>query len=480
MKRNFVIWALVIVLAALIGISVFFFTRKQADTAEVYAISHISVSITEDRFEELEQYTELETVDFQDSTCYDRILEYAQDHPEVSVTYRVDLGGTKLTNHDTGTELAVGSFDHDTLISDLRYLPELRAISFPLTDLSVAQLEELCAAYPDLDITWTVSYQGAELAFDTVELTIEESDVAEVSRLLAYLPQLQDLTFSGTAPALEDMLLLKSEFAEIMFHWNFELFGVEVDSDMKEIDLSGIPMESVEELENSLAYFNGLNKVILCDSGLPSSEIDALWKRHPETRFVWNVQIGRFNVRTDITYLMPNQFGYYGVDYYSRLRDEDCREMKYLVDLICLDMGHMHITDISFVKYMPNLEYLVVGDSRVKDLSPLAGAQNLRYLEAFLSGVEDISALAYCPALEDVNLCHNLLKDYSALMELEDLKNIWIAGNYISKEERALLEAAHPDAKIVYDLEGSTGAGWRELPNYYAMRDILGMPYMVG
>lgn len=479
MKKTMV-WGLLaaILLAGVIGVPAFLRAREQAAEAERYAVADLSMTLTEENAAELEKYTALKTVDFLNSTCYDRMARFAREHPAVSVTYRVDVGGTELTNRVQEAELAPGSFEFDALLENLPYLPELRTLSLPRTDLTADQLYKLRSAHPDLTVTWTVPFQGGELPWDTAELTLENADAEQVSRLLPYLPLLRDLTFTGTAPAQEAVVRLKGDYGDILFHWNFTLFGIPVSSDDVEIDLSGIPMDSVETLENSLSWFNCLEKVILCDTGLDSSEIDALWKRHPETRFVWNVRIGRFTVRTDVIYLMPNQHGYYGTDDYGRLRDADCTEMKYLVDLICLDMGHMKITDISFVQYMPKLEYLIIADTGVTDLSPLAGAPKLKYLEAFFNKITDISPLAQCHALEDVNICHNWITNFSALLELENLKHIWIAGHRISQEDRERLEAAHPDAVIIYHLEGSTGAGWRELPNYYAQRDIMGAPYM--
>lgn len=476
MKKTVVSLILAAVLIA--GVLTVLHLRQKTEEAERYAVPALSMVLTEENAGELERYTALESVDFQNSTCYDRMERYVREHPQVHVTYRVDLGGTVLTNQDPAAVLGAGSFSYDALLENLRYLPELRSIALPRTELTAEQLDALRSAYPELDVTWTVPFQAGELEWNLTELTLENADAGEADRLLDYLPLLRDVTFSGTVPGREEILSLKERHQEIRFHWNFSLLGIPVSSDDVEIDLSGIPMESVEELERSLPCFNCLEKVVMCDTGLESSEIDELWKRHPEIRFVWNVRVGRFTVRTDVIYLMPNQHGYYGTDDYGKLRDEDCTEMKYLVDLICLDMGHMNVSDISFVRYMPKLEYLIVADTHVTDLSPLAGAPKLKYLEAFFNKITDISPLAQCHALEDVNICHNWIKDFSALLELENLKHIWIAGHSISQEDRERLEAAHPEAVIVYYLEGSTGAGWRELPNYYAQRDIMGAPYM--
>ena len=42
------------------------------------------------------------------------------------------------------------------------------------------------------------------------------------------------------------------------------------------------------------------------------------------------------------------------------------------------------------------------------------------------------------------------------------------------------LSQALPDTKIVASADVTVGAGWRNLPNYYKMRDMLGMEYMRG
>ena len=48
----------------------------------------------------------------------------------------------------------------------------------------------------------------------------------------------------------------------------------------------------------------------------------------------------------------------------------------------------------------------------------------------------------------------------------------------LKKEQRQMLEESHPDARIVYATVSAVCDGWRELPNYYKQRDLLGMFYM--
>lgn len=358
----------------------------------------------------------------------------------------------------------------------LAYLDDLETIdATAIADLdTVLELEQ---AYPEVEVAYQVIVNGQLVHKDTSTLTAENVNVQDLTDHLKYLPNLTDITFTGAIPENEAIYQLKQDYPGIMFHWPFTVLGLEVTSDTTELDLSGIKMESVEALEESLKYFNNLQTVTMCDTGLPSEEIDALWKRHPETRFIWNVKIGNFWVRTDITTLMPFQHGYDGLEG-VKLYDRDMKEMKYLVDMVCMDLGHMGIRDLSFLEFMPNLEYLIVADTKVSDITPMQHLKKLKYLEAFANTIRDISPLAGCTALEDVNICHNWIQDFEPLMELPNLKNIWIAGHSIPEADKVRLQEAHPDAKIVFYMVGSTGNGWRSIENYFNQRDMFGMFYM--
>ena len=114
----------------------------------------------------------------------------------------------------------------------------------------------------------------------------------------------------------------------------------------------------------------------------------------------------------------------------------------------------------------------------ITDISPLAGLQKLKYLELFTNPITDISALAQCPALEDVNLSYLEISDVTPLLGLKNLKNLWMSSKYTSPENQELLRQTFPEAKLVFHIARSTGFGWRDLPNYFAQRDLLGMPYL--
>lgn len=365
----------------------------------------------------------------------------------------------------------------DEEVETLKYLTGLKIIE--VADSSDTELiGKLLAAFPACEIRCrVVSIGGQTYDQDTEMLELTDGDCAELMAALAYLPNVKSVAFTGTVPESDAVYELKQAYPEVEFLWDFPLCGVMVNSGDREIDLSDIQMDSVEEVEQSLKYFNHLEKVVMCDCGISSEEMDALWKRHPETRFVWSVKIGVGTVRTDATGYIPHKYGYAGG---GTLHDKECREMKYLVDLICLDLGHMAVKDLSFLEYMPNLEYLLLCGNGISDISPIANLKKLKYVELFQNNITDISPLAECPLLEDINLCYCHVADVTPLLELENINNLWFTSMYLEEDQIQILKDNFSDIdKLLIHPGRSTSEGWRDLPNYFAQRDILGMWYMV-
>ena len=108
--------------------------------------------------------------------------------------------------------------------------------------------------------------------------------------------------------------------------------------------------------------------------------------------------------------------------------------------------------------------------------------QELEYAELFMTNIRDYSPLISCPKLRDLNICYAVPRDISALCQLTQLDNLYAKGSW-SSENAAKLQQALPNVKLVLDSSpdnSSTGSGWRQLPNYFKMRDLLGMSYATG
>ena len=430
MKKKTVIIALtaLVLLGILAGVAL----KLQSDWIEETYIVIDEVQIRRDvtgldysgkgvvELEKLEELTNLQKLDLRNTGLtvdqYERLCSVL---PQCRILWSVPFQGGYL---DMDAEAIAVTSLSEADVAQLKYLEKLQTVDAAgCRDYEV--LLALKEARPDLAVSYTVQIGGTEYADTIGELAIENADPAEVSVALEYLEHLTAVTFTGTTPENEQIYQWMCAYPGIQFVWDFEVCGVGTNSLATELILSEIPMESVEEVESSLKYFYDLQKVEMCNCGIPSEEMDALWKRHPQTRFVWTVQVGVCNLRTDIIYFMPYQYGYDG---YSVLKDRHMGEMKYCVDLICMDLGHMEISDYSFLSYMPNMQYLILADTKGKDFSVLAELKELKYLELFMTTFDQAEVLTGLTKLEDLNLGNSKIDNIEPLKQMTWLKHLWM------------------------------------------------------
>ncbi len=209
----------------------------------------------------------------------------------------------------------------------------------------------------------------------------------------------------------------------------------------------------------------------MSDCGIDNETMAAFRERQRENyKVVWTVYLSdKAKARTDDIYFMPIQQG----EYY--LLDQHTENLKYCEDMICIDVGHHAIHNIDFVSYMPNLKYLIIAHTEVQDVSPIVNCQELIYLEVDWSTIRDYTPITKLKKLEDLNL-NQTWCDLTPITEMTWLKNLWIPGRGYRWGQ--MLTEALPNTRVQYQKGNAPGEGWRNLQNYYDMRDILGMEYM--
>jgi len=430
-------------------------------------------SLTSGDVRQLEYLPELRSVDAWDCEDYAQLLELQQRRPRCKVFYDVPISG-KNWDCDV-TELQLEDADLAEMAQMLRYLPNVHTIHLTGALPEMERLQAFFEEYPTVAFSWQVDVGEAVLELDAVSMDLSgfpQESVAQIERMIPYLPALQQVNLVGSGIPAGELLELSQRHPEIQFLFEVDICGVTLRSDAREIDLSGITMADTSEVEALLPCFRNLQKVIMCNCGISSQEMDALGQRHPEIRFVWSVNLGGLEVRTDATYFIPTK---YDVD----VTDADLKELRYCVDMICVDVGHMHgVRSCEWAAYMPNLKYLILADTGVRDITPLTGLKKLVFLELFLTGVQDYSPLLTCTALEDLNLCRTY-GNPEPVTRITWLKRLWWAGNWTAKVRYGEIFAENiPGCEFNFDTESSTGEGWRKGKNYYDMRDLLGMSYM--
>ena len=417
----------------------------------------------------LEKLTRLDTGSWQD---HDRILAVQDTYPDCTVHYRVELGG-QLRDWDAAS-IAVENADPEELLEKLALLPKLEEVRLTGAVLKPEALAALQNGFPGVSFRWEQTLLGRNLSADVAYLDLSGAELGDTGELETLLPLLSDLKtvrLDDSGLTEQQCIALAKDFPEVQFVFDLTIGEHTLRTDATEIDISNTPLEDASEIEALLPCFHDLEKVVMCNCGLSSQEMDALNNRHEAIRFVWSVNLAGMEFRTDAVHFTPNRWG-------LKCTDENIYDLRYCVDMVCVDVGHaFRLTNCDWVRYMPNLKYLILAETGISDLTPLTDHKNLIYLELFLSKVKDYSPLVTCKALEDLNLCYTQ-GDYKPIAEITWLKRLWWSGSW---KARTKLPELMPDSVYMEFLSmSSTGRGWREGQNYYDMRDFIGMEYMVG
>ena len=474
-------------------------------------------SLTDEDVATLDYFTRLKTVEAQKCTDYPQLAALTARRPEVTVEYTVTIDGREYPQ-DTAVVSISGITEEE--INLLTYLPELTAVTAVgcRTPEQMTRLRDFCQ---EKGLSFALRF-GTKTYPDTVE----ELDVTGVTdgelELLQLLPELKTLHLKNPEADPETVAQLRSTYPKADISWEVEIAGVSFPDDTKEVDLSAVLESSaaqtaagtaagtqtavgaqtttktqtttgtatgtqstketqstapavtlnLEDLEKKMSYLSDAKQVFLGKCGLDNEELAALRERVRDSyKLVWTVQLGKkLTARTDDTTFMPvREHVYYFLD-------EDAYNLRYCEDMLCVDVGHMGLTNIGFVKGMPHLQILILAhNGQLQDISPISSCKELIFLELDWSAVKDFTPLVGCTSLEDLNIGLTY-PSVEPLMQMTWLKNLWM----VDRGGAYQLSQALPDTKIVATANATVGAGWRNLPNYYKMRDMLGMEYMKG
>lgn len=420
-------------------------------------------------------FKSLQVLNAEGCTDYENLLTYRLQSPGCRVRYRVTVGGS--TYDSDAKMLMVTEFTEDDA-AKIAYLPDLEIVDGSgCTDYG--NLAALQAAYPGLSVRYAVTLGDSELEADTVEATVTGAESGQLIQALAGLPNLKNLTLIDPAADGSTLQALRLQYPDLTLSWYFRVNGREIGEDAVEVDVSGMDFSSLAAAENMASCFPKLEKFIMSSCTVGGKAIgnetmaDFRERMRSSYKVVWTVRCGRLSVRTDATTFMPTREH----EYY--FLDSMAPNLKYCEDMICIDIGHHKVKDISFVRYMPHLKYLILTDTAVQDISPVAELKELIFLELTFGIVRDYTPLLQCTALEDLNMDKlDYYADPTPIYQMTWLKTLfWHRCN--TQVQQKLAEAL-PNTHL--DFTGTTTnpihTGWRNLQNYYDMRDLLGMPYM--
>lgn len=403
--------------------------------------------------------------------------------PECEMHYTLCLGTEWFDPQ--AVEITVSGTDMTCaeLLSQLSHFSSLRTVNLPDADFTIDEQHTLAAAYPALSFFWNVSIGSQRISNIASEISLcgeDGSALAQLAEALDLLPLLRTVELTGCTAPVAERLAFTEDHPELSAGWTVSVEGLEVAWDTEFLDLNNYSIADITALEAAFAELPKLTQVDMCDTNLSYEELDALNRKFDNIRVVWKVYFGNYYLRTDAEYFIAAAWG----DNKVYLTDDDIDCWKYCTDLRGLDIGHMNISDLSFLQYMPHMTYLIIAECPITDISPLAQLKELRYLEMFQTKVSDISPLLDCTALKALNLAYmNVKQDnaWSVLPQLTNLDLLWYPSVPLSSAQRRQLAAALPNTTLfLYDGCEPSGGIWRYNSYYYEMRDFFEMYYMPG
>jgi Leucine-rich repeat (LRR) protein len=113
------------------------------------------------------------------------------------------------------------------------------------------------------------------------------------------------------------------------------------------------------------------------------------------------------------------------------LYDRDIEPLRYMINLVFLDIGLNNIQDLSPIAGLNKLEVLFLNENRLTDLSPVSGLTNLTELYFSTNLIKDISPLSSLTSLGVIMAWDNEIEDLSPLGSLNQLWHLNVSGNHI-------------------------------------------------
>ncbi|MBQ2927321.1 MAG: hypothetical protein IJD98_01980 [Oscillospiraceae bacterium] len=427
----------------------------------------------------------LKTVNAQSCLDYPQLYTLQMLRPDVNVDYSIHFSGD---SYRWDVEQLVLDQVREEDIQLLQLLPNLETVALSGGSFDPHTADALQGMTHNLGLNFGIVVDGSLYLDTETDVELENITDGELS-LLSRLHGLRKLHLVNPMAEPQTVFELEDSLPGVEISWEVEVAGETFDREATEVDLSEVEVEDLEELEQRLAYLPDLEQVTLGLCGIDNpdwgksktknlavceienEDLAAYRDRVREDyKVVWTVRLGPdIALRTDKDNFMPNHFGV------GRLFDDYAYNLRYCEDMVCLDVGHMTLTDISFVEYMPKLKYLILAWTEVQYIEPIRSCKNLVFLELDNSCIRDYSPVVDCTALEDLNI-GNTFCDITPILEMTWLKNLYMILGDGGKAWQA--SQALPDTHVVASGDATVGGGWRRLPNYYDMRDCLGMYYM--
>lgn len=401
------------------------------------------------------------------SQCGDyAMLEKLQERlPDVEVSYTVSLGGKSFAPDSVELALEPGDYDLDTLNENLQYLPQLAAVTFLRTELTLEQIEQLRTDFPGITFHVTVSLLGQEYGEDTTELDLSamaSEQVTEAAGKLPMLPALEKIILTdaegNSQLPKEDVKTLQEAVPNVVIDYSFDFFGTKLSTAEEEVHIKNVKIgdEGESEVRAALDLLPDCKRFVLENCQISNEVMAKLRDDYRDrTKVVWRVSFGKGSSLTDAQILRA----------VYDLVDTNCANLTYLEDVRFMDIGHNEfLKESSFISGMKSLEYVIISGSMISDLKPFANCKNLKVLEAaFCEYIYSAEGLEGCESLERLNISYTHITDLSPLdnLNLVNLCAMYEGKSRVPQEEQERFQTLKPDCKMTFVGSQPYGSAWR-------------------
>lgn len=253
------------------------------------------------------------------------------------------------------------------------------------------------------------------------------------------------------------------------FPYEYNINGVYYPKTVEIMDFNNKTIADYDSFITEIGQFENVKKIEVCGTNLSYEQLENLQNTYPDIKFVWTITLANtWTVRTDVVAFSTNK-----AHHNPAIKNDEVWKLKYLTDIVALDIGHNEISDLSFLQYMPNLKVLIIADNWISDLSPIVNCKKLMYLETFVNPIRDISPLAELDNLVDINVSYNYFTDYTPLLNKPKLERLWITHTSMTSDSIQQLIDAYPNVTMDYTSGTSVQGGWRDHPRYFAFREMF-------
>ncbi len=434
----------------------------------------------------LRYFPNLTNVDARNCTSYDALMSKSLERRDITFVWQVEIGGVTLLNTDTVLDLSGKTVDVETLMRDLYYLPALTSADITDTAIGAEDGAALEARYPNIAFLRTIDLFGVKANTDATQLDLTSAVITDDALLpdaLAPLKQLTSCDLTGQTVSFETMAALEERYPLVAFSFSFDLFGQQLTPETTEVNLQGQTFTSVEEVAQGLSHLPNLALCDMCGTGLTNEQMTQLQAQFPAVKFVWYVQVGAWQLRTDIeAFTTQNREAFPGgaatftKEGNTRLTDEDTAALQYCTDLAYLDLSGNKITDLSFLAGLTKLKLLSVAGNKIADLAVLSALTELEFLEIYSNAsITDIAPLSGLAKLTHLNAARTGLADVTVLSEMKQLKMLWIMTTKITRDDLAKLTEALPECTISSRGSNALVGDWHKADIYHTFEVLTGL-----